>query len=174
MNRLDAAREWYRVQDRRLLAIDNWMRERPPVPKQLNALIAPYYDKKLGRELLKRERIEIERMALVRLFADFEAAFRDSFALWLKTKIDIACPDPRGLRTAIGIHNVLPDSIDACLNMFRSLEPKFLGSEKNWLDKLRAFRNDVMHGGFAEVDPVGDPVEAYENLTRILSYLEVS
>ncbi len=174
MSRLAAAKEWYEARQQGLVCIEDWMRDRQDVPRALAPLVRDFYDKKLGREQIKRERAELKRLALVRLFAGFEADFRSQFSLWMKLKLDVAHPDPSGIRTQDGIARALPDSIEACLLMFRSYEPKFHGSEKNWLDKLRAYRNDVMHGGFAEIDPVEEPLDAYENLKRILSYLDIS
>lgn len=174
MSRLGAAKDWYEARQQTLLAIEDWMRDRPDVPKVLTPIVRDFYDKKLGRDQIKRERAELKRLALVRLFAGFEADFRTQFCLWLKSKLDKAHPDPSGMRTAEGIAKALPDSIEACLTLFRSLEPQFHGSEKNWLDKLRAYRNDVMHGGFAEIEPAEEPMQAYESLKRILAYLDVS
>lgn len=174
MTRLDAALDWYKAKKRYLMAISDCMRDRPPVSAQLLPLIGAYLDKTNGREIFRREQADVEREALVRLFAGFEADFRDGYAIWLQRVTEIARPDPTPARIAETIRATLPDSIEQCLKMFRALEPRFHGSEKNWLDKLRAYRNDVMHSGFAPIEPKEDPMEAYLKLKRILSYLELS
>jgi hypothetical protein len=174
VSRLEAAKEWYEAQQQALAAIDEWMRGRPDVPRVLMPLVKDYYDKKAGRERFKQERAELNRIALVRLFAGFEADFRARFSVWLKIKLDTVHPDPSAQRTLEGIASALPDSIESCLILFRSFEPRFHGSQKLWLDKLRKYRNEVMHGGFAEIESNEDPISAYESLKRILAYLEVA
>lgn len=172
MSRLEAAKEWYEARLGALMAIEDWMRDRPDVPKVLQPVVKDFYDKKLGREQIKRERAELKRLALVRLFAGFEADFRERLCMWLVAKLNIAHPDPSGLRSAQGISTALPDSIESCVTLFRSLEPRFQGSDKNWLDKLRAYRNDLMHSGFPDIEPAEEPMRAYESLKRILAHLD--
>jgi hypothetical protein len=75
-------------------------------------------------------------------------------------------------RKADVIRDALPDSIESCLGLFRALEPRFSGSEKGWLDTLRAFRNSVVHGGFPDLEVKEDPEQAYEQLRRILRHLD--
>lgn len=172
MSRLEEARTWYEDRRQALAVIDEWMRERPAVPAVLRPLVQEYQDKKQGRERFKREREDLKRVALVRIFSGFEADFRERFPTWLKSKLDTLHPSQSGERRADAIRAALPDSIELSLGLFRALEPRFSGSEKGWLDALRAFRNSVLHGGFPDVDVKEDPEQAYEHLQRILRHLD--
>lgn len=172
MSRLDAAKAWYEGRVQSLAVIDEWMRERPVVPAVLRPLVQDYQDRKQGRERFRREREDLKRLALIRIFSGFEADFRERFPTWLKTKLDTLSPAQSVERKASVIRDALPDSIEACLSLFRALEPRFSGSDKGWLDTLRAFRNSVMHGGFPDLDVKEDPEQAYEQLRRILQHLD--
>jgi hypothetical protein len=172
MSRLEAAKEWYESRLQSLAVIDDWMRERPVVPAVLQPLVQDFRDRKQGRERFKREREDLKRVALIRIFSGFEADFRERFPTWLKTKFDALHPAQSAERKAEAIRAALPDSIKSCLGLFRAFEPRFSGSEDGWLKTLREFRNDVVHGGFADLDVKEDPVQAYEHLRRILRHLD--
>jgi hypothetical protein len=172
VSRLEAAKVWYEGRLQSLTVIDEWMRERPVVTAVLRPLVQDFQDKKQGRERFKREREDLKRVALIRIFSGFEADFRERFPTWLKTKLDTLHPAQSVERKADTIRAALPDSIESCLGLFRALEPRFSGSDKGWLDTLRAFRNSVVHGGFPDIDVKEDPQQAYEQLRRILRHLD--
>ncbi|XYH98879.1 hypothetical protein ACMHYB_03700 [Sorangium sp. So ce1128] len=172
MNRLEAAKAWYESRLQSLTVIDEWMRERPGVPAVIRPLVQDFQDRKQGRERFKKEREDLKRVALIRIFSGFEADFRERFPTWLKAKLDAVDPAQSAERKSEVIRSALPDSIESCLSLFRALEPRFSGSDKGWIDTLRAFRNSVVHGGFPDIDVKEDPVQAYEQLRRILRYLD--
>jgi hypothetical protein len=171
VSRLESAKAWYESRLQSLTVIDEWMRERPVVPAVLRPLVQDFHDKKQGRERFKREREDLKRVALIRIFSGFEADFRERFPAWLKTKLDALHPAQSTERKADVIRAALPDSIESCLSLFRALDPRFSCSDKGWLDTLRAFRNSVVHGGFPDIDVKEDPIQAYEQLGRILRHL---
>lgn len=172
MSRLDEAMAWYESRRQVLRVIDEWMRDRPVVPSVLLPFVQEFQDKKHGRERFKREREDVKRLALIRIFSGFEADFRERFPVWLKTKLDTLHPSQSGDRRTDAIRSALPDSIELCLGLFRALEPRFSGSEKGWLDALRSFRNSVLHGGFQDIEVREDPEQAHQQLQRILQHLD--
>jgi hypothetical protein len=140
--------------------------------KALRPLLDGYWrlPKKQAIEKFKEEREDVRRIALIRLFSGFEADFQRCFAQQLKSAWDTLDPAGTPNRRGEGILEVLPNSIEVCLRLFQKLEPRFSGSEKDWLDRFRGWRNDVIHGGF--IEPVkDDPDNVYHRLKRILSLL---
>lgn len=167
MSRLEVAKVWYDRQIVRLTAVDTWVRagKKLPAEETLPAVVAEYTPlaKKLAFEKLKAEREDIQRVALIRLFAGFEADFRQAFATALvrhRKELDVE-----------QVRDALPQSIDLVTNLARSFEPRFTGEDKGWLDGLRGFRNKLMHQGFEEMEvPTRyEPVQVYTKLRGILT-----
>src|SRR3954469_23789397 len=107
MSRLEAAKEWYESRLQSLAVIDDWMRERPVVPAVLQPLVQDFCDRKQGRERFKREREDLKRVALIRIFSGFEADFRERFSTWLKTNFDALHPAQSAERKAEAIRAAL-------------------------------------------------------------------
>jgi hypothetical protein len=143
------------------------------INKHLRPLLAPYaaLSKKAAIEKLGGERDEIQRMALIRLFSVFEAAFQRGFATKMKSAWDASDPTYAEQRREEDILKVLPNSIELCLQLFQSLQPRFSPADKGWLDRFRGWRNDVIHEGF--VKEVEDDFEdTYARLRRIIALVE--
>jgi hypothetical protein len=151
--------------------------ERARAAGEINKVLRPLLDRYTGLskkdaiESFKLEREEIRRIALVRLFSGFEADFQREFARWLKAAFDTVDEEYATKRSEADIHRVLPNSLELCLLLFQQLQPRLSGSEKGWLDGLRGWRNEVMHGGFLR--PVEHDVEdVYQRLGSILRLFE--
>lgn len=171
MSRLDEAKRWYESQRATLEAIHEWMRTRPEVPKPLQPLLRDYYDKKKGPEHFKVVREDLQRTALIRLFSGFEVDFRSAFSGWLKSSLDRVHSAHALLRLEPAIGKALPESVRACMDLFRALEPRLSASDVGWFHALRDYRNIVMHQGFPDAPAKEDPLQAHANLRRILDAL---
>lgn len=163
MSRLDDALAWYGARLAALTAIHTWIREGRPDAPQVAPFLAGYVRLSKGDALkeLAHEREDLQRMALIRLFSAFEADFRVALAAHLKRACDALSPGGTSPRNAGIIEAALPDSVELSLALYRALEPSFSGSDKGHLDKLRGFRNDLLHGGFDDLIVKDDPRDAH-------------
>lgn len=168
MSRLRAAKDWYDQQLAWLDAVDSWIRagKKQPEDTSLRDVMMEYASLKDrdARERLRVRREDAQRMALIRLFAGFEADFKRIFVTFLVHRHEGSIPG--------NVRDALPKSIAVMLVIARSLEPRFSGSDKGWVDGLQGFRNDIMHGGFENLPVKYDPSEAYEKLDAILKLFE--
>jgi hypothetical protein len=170
VSRLEAAKGWYDQQVARLSAIDSWVHAGRKSPEEgaLRRLVdeCVRLSKADAFGKLKAERGDVQRVALIRLFAGFEADFRLTFAAFLVRP-------HRGLDVE-DVRSALPPSMEHVAFLAQSLEPRFAKSDKNWLDGFRGFRNELMHYGFAEkeVPPKYEPTQAHAKLRAILASFE--
>jgi hypothetical protein len=174
VSNLDAAIAWHKSEKARLRAIDEWIRAGMQITSPLKPFVAPYASsdgptearKKFALDRLREATEDEERVALVRIFAAFEADFRMALAQMLHR----ACVR---LRPANGAVPPLEDDLKHlptmlhCMPLAGVFEPSFSASDRNALEKLRAFRNTVMHQGFAE-KPADDVDDVATLCTRVV------
>jgi hypothetical protein len=146
-----AAWAWYLDAMARLGAIDAWIRAGKPDPYEakaadegsagveltaLNKALRPFFGAyaQLGKpkalDRYKTEHEDVRRIALVRLFAGFEADFQRSFAKRLKAAWDAIDGAGGPKRSEAAVLEVLPNSIELCLALFQRLDPRFSSSER--------------------------------------------
>ena len=181
MIHLEAAIRWYAAEQRRLKAIDRWIHDGSTITNPIKPFVEPYVSntgskdeqRKRSLEALRVAVDDFERMALLRVFAAFEADFRATVAGMMRRAIVKLRPSQDaavGAETAIAEH--LP-TMDRCLRFASHLEPRFSESDRNALDNLRLFRNHVVHGGFV-AKPTEKVEDAAARCKRILELFETS
>jgi hypothetical protein len=156
---LDAAIAWHKLERTRLRAVDDWIRGGMHITNPLKQFVAPYVSpnanepaearKKFALDRLREASEDEERIALLRIFAAFEADFR----MALLQMLHRACV---GLRPTSGAPPPVEEDVKHlptmlhCMPLASVFEPSFSASDRNALEKLRSFRNNMMHQGFAE------------------------
>ena len=162
MNRLEQARAWYQGQLSRLKHIQQLSEERDQ-DAHLRDLLGDLLPLKKGERKvkLKEEREDLYRLALMRLFAGFEADFKEHFFGYIAQRSGMALKQVEG---------TLPDAISTWLVMYRVLEPqRFSGSSLGQINRIRDERNRLAHGGFHQAFGHTSPDEAYSALKQPLA-----
>lgn len=157
MNRLENAREWYESQLSRLKHIQQLSEEHDQDPK-LRDLFGPLLKlKKPDRKIrLQAERNDLYRMALMRLFAGFEAEFKAHFFEYIAQRSGM---------TRKQVEETLPDAISTWLVMYRVLEPRKLSeSLLGRINRIRDERNRLAHSGFHQDFAHTSPDDVYHAL----------
>lgn len=164
MNRLENAKTWYESQLARLKHIQQ-LSEEHDQEVHLRELLGDLLRLRKGdrKARLKQEREDLYRLALMRLFAGFEADFRDAFLLYAEGRGGVSRKD---------LEENLPDAISTWLIMYQLLEPKaFPRSLFGQINRIRDERNRLAHGGFHQTIAHTSPDEAYAALRQPLEVL---
>lgn len=165
MKRLEKAKTWYDAQRSRLEHIQELSHEHDQQP-HLRALLGDLLRLKKGGERnakFKEERENLYRIALVGLFAAFEADFREGFIDYIVKRSGMSNEQ---------VENTLPDTISTWLAMYRILEPQSF-SESLWkqITRIRDERNRLAHEGFHQPITHTSPEDAYDALKKPLQNL---
>jgi hypothetical protein len=162
---LEDAKAWYDGQLSRLKHIQQLSEEHDQQPHLRELLGDLLQRKKVDRKaLLKHEREDLYRLALMRLFAGFEADFKDGFLDYIKL---------RGGLSRKELQETLPDAISTWLVMYQVLEPQtFSKSLFGQINRIREERNRLAHGGFHQAIAHTSPEEVYRALRHLLQVLD--
>jgi len=161
MTRLLKAKEWFDGQLDRLQHIQQLSEDHDQQP-HLRGLLADLLPLKKGeRKLrLKEEREDLYRVALMRLFAAFEADFRESFLAYIES---------RGGLSRKELEETLPDAISTWLVMYQVLEARtFSRSLLGQINRIRDERNRLAHGGLHQEIAHTSPDDVYRALHTAL------
>lgn len=164
MNQLEKAKEWYDAQLSRLKHIQQ-LSEEHDQETHLRALLGDLLRVKKGdrKVRLKEEREDLYRVALMRLFAGFEADFKEGFFEYIGKRSGMSHKQ---------VAETLPDAISTWLVMYRVLEPQsFSESLLGQINRIRDERNRLAHGGFHQSLAHTSPDEAYGALRQPLETL---
>ncbi|KYF66038.1 hypothetical protein BE11_20475 [Sorangium cellulosum] len=164
MNHLDKARAWYDAQLSRLKHIQE-LSEEHDQETHLRALLGDLLRLRKGERKvrLQQEREDLYRVALMRLFAGFEADFKDGFFEYIANRSGMSKKQ---------VTETLPDAISTWLVMYRVLEPQsFSESLMGQINRIRDERNRLAHGGFHQEFAHTTPDEAYGALRQPLKTL---
>ena len=178
MSYLDAAVAWHKSEKARLRAIDDWIRAGMDITNPLKPFVAPYASndgpagarKKFALDRLREAIEDEERIALLRIFAAFEADFRMTLHQMLHRACARLRPTSGALPPGQDDLKHLP-TMQHCMPLASGFEPSFSSSDRNALEKLRSFRNNVMHQGFREkpADDVDDVAALCARVVNIFS-----
>ncbi|MBK8257861.1 MAG: hypothetical protein IPK82_34985 [Polyangiaceae bacterium] len=167
MNRLNSAKAWYDAQLARLKHIQE-LSEEHDQEAHLRALLGDLLRVKKGERKvrLKEEREDLYRIALMRLFAGFEADFKEGFFEYVAKRTGMSHRQ---------VADTLPDAVSTWLVMYRVLEPqRFSESLLGQINRIRDERNRLAHGGFHQAIVHTSPDEAYGALRLPLETLAVN
>jgi hypothetical protein len=165
VKRLEDAKSWYDGQLSRLKHIQQLSEEHDQQP-HLRELLGDLLKCNKGerKARIKHEREDLYRLALMRLFAGFEADFKDGFLSYIERRGGLSRKD---------IEETLPDAISTWLLMYQVLEPQtFSKSLFGQINRIRDERNRLAHGGFHQRIAHTSPEEAYGALRRLLQVLD--
>ncbi len=165
MKRLEKAKTWYDAQLSRLKHIQELSDKHDQQP-HLRGLLGDLVRLKKGGERnakFKEEREDLNRVALVGLFAAFEADFKESFIDYIAKRSRMSNEQ---------VENTLPDTISTWLAMYRILEPQNF-AEPSWKEiiRIRDERNRLAHEGFHQPIAPTSPEKVYEALMKPLQNL---
>jgi hypothetical protein len=164
MTRLDKAKAWYDGQLNRLKHIQQLGEEHDQQP-HLRGLLGDLLPLKKGerKARLKEEREDLYRVALMRLFAAFEADFREGFLTYIEGRAGFSREE---------LEQTLPDTSSTWLVMYQVLEARaFSKSLLGQINRIRDERNRLAHGGFHQEVVHTSPDEAYHALRSVLQLI---